>query len=283
MSDVEVYVARADLEAAGLAGVIANPYKIEVRFLGGLSETQKNAFKAAADRWAQVIVSDVPSVRVDGEVIDDIVILAQGSDIDGPGRILGQAGPTRLRPRNAGQFAFIPAKGEMQFDTADLTQMEQRGTLKDVITHEMGHVLGFGTIWAQKRLLQGAGTGNPTFRGAHAMEEYGVLKGNRAGATPVPLENTGGAGTADSHWREVIFKAELMTGFVDQAGNPMSRMTVASMRDLGYDVNMASAEPYTLPDLGAMAEAGVLLSHLDADTGVVLPKVPMELPSDSMV
>lgn len=35
--------------------------------------------------------------------------------------------------------------GFMQFDTADLRHMENEGTLVDVITHEMGHVLGIGT------------------------------------------------------------------------------------------------------------------------------------------
>ena len=44
----------------------------------------------------------------------------------------------------------------MQFDTADLATMEANGSLVDVITHEMGHVLGFGTIWTDLNLLTGA-------------------------------------------------------------------------------------------------------------------------------
>jgi hypothetical protein len=109
-----------------------------VRFLGGLTETQKQAFRSAADRWTTVITGDLPAVLVDGETIDDLLILAQGADIDGSGNILGQAGPTNLRPLNAGAAALLPAKGIMEFDTADLEQMEARGTLNDVITHEMG-------------------------------------------------------------------------------------------------------------------------------------------------
>src|SRR5262245_15193790 len=117
----ETDVAHANVKAAAAASA----YKIEVRFLGGLTPTQKNAFKAAADRWAKVIVGDLPSVIVDGEVIDDLLILAQGVPIDGPGKILGQAGPTHLRPAGAGAVAFLPAKGIMSFDTADLQQMQQ--------------------------------------------------------------------------------------------------------------------------------------------------------------
>ena len=187
-----------------------------------------------------------------------MVILAQGSPIDGVGRILGQAGPTQLRPQSAGVAAFLPAKGKMTFDTADLKQMEQDGTLNDVITHEMGHVLGIGTVWTFKSLLKGAGKTNPTFLGKAAMKEFGLLKGPTVKPTPVPVENTGGPGTADSHWRETVFRNEMMTGFVGVSGNPLSRMTVASLQDLGYVVDLNAAEPYSLPNLLVAGRGGTL-------------------------
>jgi hypothetical protein len=209
------------------------------------------------------------------------LILAQGSKIDGPGKILGQAGPTHLRPQRAGAFAFIPAKGIMSFDTDDLAKMEQEKTLGDVITHEMGHVIGIGTIWDLKGLLKGARTTNPRFTGATAMAEYGKLKGSAP--TQVPVENTGGVGTADSHWRETLFRNELMSGFIAGAKNPISRVTVGSLQDLGYKVNMAAAEPYSLPNLMAIAEEGDLVAHVaPVDFGVVLPNIPTVLPDDSL-
>jgi len=164
MAIIETYQAKADARVASRAGA-TSPFVIEVRFLGGLTECQKDAFKVAADRWSLVIVGDLPSVMVDGEVIDDVLILVQGAAIDGPGNILGQAGPTHLRPASDGNTAFIPAKGTMQFDSADLEEMEQNGTLNDVITHEMGHVIGIGTIWPTKSLLRGAFTRNPILSG----------------------------------------------------------------------------------------------------------------------
>ena len=271
---LESYLATADAES---------PFKIEVRFVAGLTETQKAAFKTAADRWTKVIVGDLPAVQADGELIDDLLILAEGSDIDGPGRILGQAGPTRLRPASAGSAAQLPAKGVMKFDTADLAQMEAQGTLNDVITHEMGHVLGIGTVWSIKGLLSGAGTANPTFTGKSAMREYGKLRGSNTGK-PVPVENTGGPGTRDSHWREDVFRNELMTGFVGASGNPMSRVTVASLQDLGYVVDLNAAEPYSLPNLIELAEAGALrsLEERFADA-IMLPNIPTVLPEDSLV
>ena len=97
-NDVEKYVAVGSLKARASAAQIQSAYKIEVRFLGGLTAPQKNAFKKAADRWSKVIVGDVPSVLVSGEVIDDLVIEAQGTAIDGPGGILGQ----RVPPTSSG-------------------------------------------------------------------------------------------------------------------------------------------------------------------------------------
>src|SRR5262245_23053712 len=276
----ETDVAHANVKAAAAASA----YKIEVRFLGGLTPTQKNAFKAAADRWAKVIVGDLPSVIVDGEVIDDLLILAQGVPIDGPGKILGQAGPTHLRPAGAGAVAFLPAKGIMSFDTADLQQMQQNGTLNDVIAHEMGHVIGIGTIWTHKKLLKGAGTQNPTFEGVTAKAEYGKLKGT--GPKPVPVENTGGPGTRDGHWRETVFRNELMTGFISTPNNPLSRMTVGSLKDMGYTVDMTAAEPYVLPNLLQLAEAGQLVPRAVnglEDHEHALPVIPFTLPEESLV
>ncbi len=280
----ETYLAAEGRASTRVRAVRRSVFKIEVRFIGGLNQRQKNAFKKAADRWSRVIIGDVPSVEVDGEVIDDVLILTEGTAIDGPGEILGQAGPSFLRPRSAGAAAFLPAKGEMSFDTADLRAMERDGTLNDVITHEMGHVLGIGTIWSDKRLLRGEGGRNPTFTGAAAMAEYRTLRGGMGTLKGVPVEATGGEGTRDSHWRESVLAHELMSGFVETGGNPLSRLTVASLQDLGYRVNLAAAEPYALPDLFAMAERGDLVPHIaPIDRGRMLPIIPTVLPSGALV
>jgi hypothetical protein len=278
----EVFVARANAKAATAAKAKA-PFTITVVFLGGLNTAQKNAFKKAAKRWSKVIVGDLPKVVIAGQVIDDVLIEASGVPIDGPGGILGQAGPTHLRPGTAGASAFIPAKGRMQFDTDDLASMQANGTLNDVITHEMGHVLGIGTIWSIKGVLSGSGTLNPTFTGKAAKKEYGKLKGTAS--TPVPVENQGGPGTANSHWRDTVFRNELMTGFVAGPPNPLSRLTVASLRDLGYKVDLSKAESYVLPNLLRLAEGGHLMAaavHDHAAEGMVIPTVPMTLPPESL-
>ncbi len=149
-----------DIQTRNATLPVTSDFNIEVRFTGGLTANQRAVFELAAARWAGIIVGDLPSVQVNGELIDDVLIEAEGTAIDGRGNILGQAGPTHLRPGTT-----LPARGIMSFDTADLAAMEEDNTLVDVITHEMAHVLGIGTIWGQLGLLDGAGSINPTFIG----------------------------------------------------------------------------------------------------------------------
>lgn len=282
----ESYHATANVVRAQELTNATSPFTIEVRFMGGLNAQQQAAFRDAADRWTKVIVGDLPSVVVDGETIDDVLILADGSAIDGTGGVLGQAGPTVLRPASAGAAAMLPAKGVMSFDTADLAQMQTDGTLGDVIAHEMGHVLGIGTVWPEKNLLRGAGTANPTFVGPKAMVEYAALLSTDPDGSgqpqpvPVPVENTGGEGTRDSHWRETTFRNELMSGFIAAPGNPLSRVTVASLADLGYQVDLAAADPYTLPGKSDVALGEPVIHTAPVDRGVMRPVARMVLPAE---
>ncbi len=235
-------------------------YVIDVRFKGGLTDAQQAAFTTAAERWSRVITADVPSVIVEGETVDDIVIDADGMAIDGPQGILGQAGPTQLRPGS-----FLPAAGMMSFDSADLAMMEADGSLVSVIVHEMAHVLGFGAIWDELGLRVGAGTADPTFTGAAAMREFAALLGGGGdrdgdGETPqgVPLANVGGPGTRDVHWREAVLGNELMTGVLnDGTANPLSRLTIAAFEDMGYAVDYAAAEAFVLPSEQELTMLGV--------------------------
>ena len=226
-------------------------FEIQVRFLGGLTSGQQSAFREASARWSQIIVGDLPAVRVGNQIIDDLLIEAQGVFIDGTSGILGQAGPTRFRPGS-----LLPATGIMEFDTADLARMESDGSLVNVIIHEMGHVLGIGTLWSAKDLIFGADSANPIFTGQRAMQEFAELMG-ASESVPVPVANTGGPGTRGGHWREAVFGTELMTGFLNLGVNPMSRVTIASLADLGYEVNIAAADDYRLPSALELALMGI--------------------------
>ena len=118
----------------------------------------------------------------------------------------------------------------------------------------MGHVLGYGTIWTDLNLLKGRGGSDPHFSGTQAVLAFNRSGGHGYSAgLKVPVENCVGfppgdcgAGTQDSHWRELVFANELMTGFINAGSNPLSVVSTASMGDLGYAVNYAGSDPYTV-------------------------------------
>ncbi|MEE8600734.1 leishmanolysin-related zinc metalloendopeptidase [Euzebya tangerina] len=247
------------------------PFSIEVEFIGGLTFTQRAVFAEAAARWEAIITEPLSTVSVGGRTFDGVVISASGTRIDGEGRILGRAGPTMLRPDS-----LLPATGVMEFDTADLAALEADGSLDEVIVHEMGHVLGIGTLWQPAGLLDGPGGADPRFRGVLATEEYDDLlapapdpetdtgtdtplipNGPSDPTAGVPVANTGGPGSRDGHWRELVFGTELMTPFLGAGPQPLSRLTIASLADLGYVVSFDTADPYRLPSATELALRGV--------------------------
>ena len=220
-------------------------FRIDVVFPDStLTASQRQAFRLAADRWSQIITADLPDVAINGRTIDDLEITATAPFIDGPNGILGQAGPRDMRTSGT----QLPYTGVMRFDSADLAMMESSGLLKNVILHEMGHVLGIGSLWEVRNLVDLTDATNPLYVGTNGLREYRALTSS-TNVTGVPVENTGGPGTAGSHWRDSVFRTELMTGYAEPAGvvMPISRLTIGSLQDLGYTVNYAAADPYVLP------------------------------------
>lgn len=230
-------------------------FQIEIVFGGGLTASQQAVFANAAAKWQSILTGDIPDIGASpgqwGAAVDDVRITASGQAIDGVGGILGSAGPEWIRGGSS-----LPISGVMTFDSADLANLQANGSLTNVIIHEMGHVLGLGTLWATKGLISGAGGANPIYTGTNAVTEYRRMAGNNS-LTSIPVENTGGSGTRDAHWRESIFTNELMTGFLDNGSNPLSRVSAAQYIDLGYPaVNVDATDLYTttnaLPTIGTL-------------------------------
>ena len=131
-------------------------------------------------------------------------------------------------------------------------RMRPTPSIGEIVVHEMGHVLGIGTLWNFRRALR---TAAPDFRFLGQMANVGYTSVGGEGL--VPVEDMFGAGTRGAHWRESVFDNELMTGFIESLNtNPLSRVTAGSMRDLGYGTAM-TAEQYKLPEpVAATATAG---------------------------
>jgi hypothetical protein len=244
---------RAPAESAPVSvGMVGgtSAYGITLRYLTGATPAQAAAFEAARARISAMITGDVPDLYVAysamsdcgntpiSEPVDDLLIWVELVPIDGYGGILGQSGPCLIRSTSK-----LPVVGIMMFDTADLAWLESAGQLDLVILHEMLHVVGFGTIWRDLGVASGLGGYDPFFIGAGARAAYlGFDGGASYGGVPVPVENSGGAGTRDGHWRESVLGNELMTGWLGYGQQPLSRTTIASLGDLGYVVDLSRAE-----------------------------------------
>jgi hypothetical protein len=285
-------------DSAGPPPPVQSAYKIDLRYFGAaMPAVDQTLFANAAARIKKIVVGAPPLVNASGAdpakncgatgvaifqgTIDGIVIYASLDSIDGPGKVLAQSGPCYIR-QNGTQNDYRTSIGVMKFDSADIGQLAFSGNLQDVITHEMMHVLGFGSFWdtTSANLLINYGP-NVSYIGAGGIAGCKSLGGVNTCAASVPVEGIqGGAGTIDSHWRESTFGNELMTGFIQPGKNPLSIMSIRSLEDLGYTVDTTAADAYTHPGLNARAAGSVPDPSPTPgvwETG--LPHRPMALPT----
>ena len=108
--------------------------------------------------------------------------------------------------------------------------------------------------------ISGNPNANPTYIGSGGVVEFSALSGQLESGIPVEdgivngeqqfnILRGEGRGSIDSHWNLDTFGTELMVFAIDPRANerPLSRMSVRSLEDLGYSVNLDFADDYVLP------------------------------------
>ncbi len=229
-------------------------FNIELVFVNDndFTPSQKSVFRQVARHWMSIITEDLSDIdfstnpynewdadlgtwiRVN-DTVDDLRIFVRATSIDGSGNTLGRAGPFWIRGDT-----YLPILGKIWLDTADLQRMDEEGLLWSVVLHEMGHVLGIGTLWEDLDLLRGSSS--RYFIGPLAIQAFNNAGGRNYNGVKVPTESDG------SHWRESVFGNELMTPTHSYDSNPLSAITIQSLADLGYRVDVSQANAYRLPD-----------------------------------
>ena len=234
-------------------------FNIDVRLDASVPPAVATIFEDAATRWEGMIKTGLPddpggfpagycrpgTAAITG-AIDDVVIDVDVQAIDGPGGADANGGGCEFRTDGT------TILGTMRVDLDDLpTFLAAPAYFGDVITHEMGHVLGLGVgpNWNTNVTVGAA----PTFDGKAANGIFQELGG--VGVIPIRDADNSSAGIP-GHWSEDTFGLEIMTPESGPSDvTPLSALSVAAMADLGYGVDLTNAEAYGLPGPATASKA----------------------------
>ena len=232
------------------------------------SASQQSVFRAAADHWQRVITAGMRAQIIFtadlcgkgmthrfGTFVDDLHIDIRLARLDGAGAVLASAEICSVRADGG-----LPWAAVITIDSADIDRFGS-AKLRLVALHEFGHALGFGASAAWDDLVQNSAQayqrGNPDsttlqdahFTGAAAVSAFNEIASSYAdGKVPVENDTRNHSGDdLDNHWRQSVLGTELMSTLLSATGERLSKVTIAALADLGYDVDYAYAEPYALP------------------------------------
>ena len=225
----------------------------------GYSAAERQLFINGMNYWDSLISGHQDNVSRNFTLtVDSFSQAASGGSVT-----LGSAGPQALFFSNVVADAYtsdqrfiLAGNGFARFNTHP-----DAGTLRySTVLHEIGHTLGIGTLWEDNELQNDGVAGN------HNRTEAGATPGEYSGgfalaayqdefnalAGFIPVEQSGGGGTAYGHWDEEDnfgqsltgitdaqgrdLRDELMTGYAspNEANTFVSNTTIQSLRDLGY-------------------------------------------------
>jgi FG-GAP-like repeat len=242
--------------ATNFTSALSDPlrFSLQVSFGAGsegLNAAARSAITAAAQFWESAILTASPLLATPGLTLNVVGKALTQTDGSADLTTLASSGPNLV---SDGQTITIQT-GTSTVNTRRLDMFNSDPTtLRLLMIHEFAHTLGFGTLWKPIGFLKSDGTmlnlGNSqinsttsTYSAAtYAGSAYGELLGTYV-PTAVPLD-AGGL----SHWDENRFDPELLTPYIEFPGvaMPLSQLTLAALRDLGWGVNYGAAQLYSL-------------------------------------
>jgi hypothetical protein len=211
-------------------------FQITADYRTTMEPAWRTAVERAAAKWSSIIVGDLPGVTYEGRFIDDFEISVSVQPLSA--NLLGFARTLQSRPGVGG----LPFLGEMVMNSLYANQ----AGFYDTVVHELAHALGFNpTLWTSMGLFGGT-LADPRFTGVNATREFNQIFSRTDAGVPLYEVGQPGDESYGAHWRDSVFGNEVMVSASDPnvTGQPISRITVASMQDIGYSVNIAAADRY---------------------------------------
>ena len=214
------------------------------------SESQLSIFADVETRYESLITGYQMGVDLTGAIIDVSAGFIDGpiNFDDGTGTIGGSGGGmTSSANPTPGGFSFFIIEnttagdvttGSLLLDEDDLMTFEDAPNgLFSLIFHEVGHALGFGTLWEENNLLNA----DNQYIGSNGLAEYQSEFDATASFVPTDGSEADGAG----HWDEdSLLGSDILSPVLVLGGdNPISETTISSFADLGYTVAVAVPEP----------------------------------------
>ena len=254
--------------------VVSAQFTIALGFTSGVAESYRSTLRGARDTWEAVLNdTELPDVSLPSRVeclqlvgsnfgiVDDHVTMVDVRAIDGASGVLAYAGYCYTRDSDG-----TPVVSATVYDQADISGLQQNGTLDDVGLHEFAHALGFSHTYFGNRGLLDTGD-DPHFTGALAEAAFNAAGGTTYTGNKVPIS------TDHSHWRGSVLGSELMTPSLSSGQTPFSAITIQAMADLGYTVDASQADSYQLPSTEPPGPAGARGVSVDLGNDVVQTRV----------
>ena len=185
------------------------------------------------------------------EPVDDISIYVMIGPLDGAGNAVAMSGACFVRDGYFG-WTGMPGLGAIVLDEADIATLESDGVFEAVVTREMARAMGFGPFtWEDHGFLQNPSLPEEPDADTHMNAPLVVAAFNAAGGegyagAKVPLENGAMQGISDVYWRASVFGDEVMTPYVTGDSQPLSRITLEALYEVGYELDVTMADPFTL-------------------------------------
>jgi hypothetical protein len=241
----------------------------------------KNVFNDTFTKWISVLPGNQPlgildiTIDINQIIIDNVV----NTDILGSASILKYNIVPSPYNYTYGVNLF-PKVGKITINSVNIFNMYN--TIKGSKTrlyyttlHEIGHVLGIGTMWGIVTpdvslpiiTYEGQGKFYTGINGLREYRNYFNYDSNRINYVGIPIENDGGSGTAGGHFEEGPLSTfsknnrivngilhppldqELMTGISENnnVDMPLSKVTIGVLNDIGYNVDYSKADEYLYP------------------------------------